>query len=310
MESEYIESFVILAAEQHFGHAAVVLHLSTSGLSKRIERLEASLGVRLIERDTGGCVGLTRAGVSFLEASHGLLRAVRHARQVALEPEKASIVHLGMPGLPTDHFPKAMWNLLVTGFKDRFPSCRISFRIVPYALTSQSILSGWVDVLLDSAFIDNDTLECLQLGSSGRVLLIPRHHVFHGTQALSLTDVADEPLIRDPRIPKHWMAPWLLRDLRGETDTRKVNVEARGLSDIENAVASGQGAAVTSEFVQISHPEVEAILISDAPSVPLYCFRRRADERETTLALFQTLQLLSMPLIRHYHTDKVRSEKL
>ncbi|MFD5468469.1 LysR family transcriptional regulator [Kitasatospora sp. NPDC127059] len=67
-----VRAFVVTAEELHFGRAASRLGISQQGLSKRVARLEAALGARLLERDPRG-VGLTGAGSRFLEPARRVL---------------------------------------------------------------------------------------------------------------------------------------------------------------------------------------------------------------------------------------------
>ncbi|MFF4383720.1 LysR family transcriptional regulator [Kitasatospora sp. NPDC001547] len=67
-----VRAFVVAAEESHFGRAAGRLGISQQGLSKRVARLEAVLGVRLLERDARG-VALTGAGRRFLEPARRVL---------------------------------------------------------------------------------------------------------------------------------------------------------------------------------------------------------------------------------------------
>src|SRR6202453_3412748 len=48
-----VRAFVTVADEGHFGRAAAALSVSQQGLSKRVARLEAELGVRLLTRARG-----------------------------------------------------------------------------------------------------------------------------------------------------------------------------------------------------------------------------------------------------------------
>ncbi|MBV6700577.1 LysR family transcriptional regulator [Kitasatospora aureofaciens] len=67
-----VRAFVAAAEELHFGRAAGRLAVSQQALSKRVARLEAALGVRLLDRDARG-VGLTEAGRRFLEPARRVL---------------------------------------------------------------------------------------------------------------------------------------------------------------------------------------------------------------------------------------------
>jgi DNA-binding transcriptional LysR family regulator len=69
-----VRAFVAVADEGRFGRAAAVLSVSQQGLSKRVARLEAELGVRLLTRSAAG-VELTGAGRRFLAPARSLLAA-------------------------------------------------------------------------------------------------------------------------------------------------------------------------------------------------------------------------------------------
>jgi DNA-binding transcriptional LysR family regulator len=66
-------SFVVLAEEKHFGHAAARLHLTKSALTKRVQRLERQVGAALLERGPSGVCQLTPAGRRFAAAAPALL---------------------------------------------------------------------------------------------------------------------------------------------------------------------------------------------------------------------------------------------
>ena len=68
-----VESFIAVTESRHFGRAADKLGISASALTKRIKRLEAAVGVPLIERDTAGYAGLTPAGRRFVQFAPQLL---------------------------------------------------------------------------------------------------------------------------------------------------------------------------------------------------------------------------------------------
>ncbi|MGW7003217.1 LysR family transcriptional regulator [Streptomyces sp. NPDC054933] len=81
-----VRAFVSAAESLHFGRAAEQLSISQQAVSKRIARLETTLGVRLFDR--GGTAGrglrLTEAGERFLEPARRTLAAGRHAVAAAL----------------------------------------------------------------------------------------------------------------------------------------------------------------------------------------------------------------------------------
>ena len=75
---ELLESFLVLAQELHVGRAATRLFLTQSGLSRRLNALEAQLGLVLFERNTRH-VQLSPAGAILLPHVEGILLGVRAA---------------------------------------------------------------------------------------------------------------------------------------------------------------------------------------------------------------------------------------
>ncbi|WP_410557376.1 LysR family transcriptional regulator [Arthrobacter globiformis] len=293
-----MESFVVLAGERHYGRAASRLSMSTSALSKRISRLEKSVGTQLVERDTGGFVDLTRSGDRFLARCDPLLRAVRDARRDALQASESAVLRVGIPGAPTDHFPPQAWRMVSLGLKQLVPGCRLELRDVPYGRVAQSLLSGWIDVLLSSSLVGSPLvnrfdLVAEQIGVSGRVLHVPPGHELDGALTTTVAEIADFAFVREPTAPDYWMAPWLLGDLRGPKEIRAVDVPGRRIGDIDRAVHQRVAAGVFSAITPLSFPDLIVIPIKDAPLVPFYAVRRRQDDRDAVLGLLQTLRVLS-----------------
>jgi DNA-binding transcriptional LysR family regulator len=77
-----VRAFVVTAEQLHFGRAAARLFLTQQALSKRIQRLEHSLGEPLFVRGTRG-VELTEAGHRFLPHAKALLAAADAAAESA-----------------------------------------------------------------------------------------------------------------------------------------------------------------------------------------------------------------------------------
>ncbi|WP_433252287.1 LysR family transcriptional regulator [Streptosporangium sp. CA-135522] len=80
-------AFVVTAEELHFGRAAERLFLTQQALSKRIARLEDTLGVRLFLRGRHS-VDLTEAGHRFLEPARKALTAADLAVTAARHEER------------------------------------------------------------------------------------------------------------------------------------------------------------------------------------------------------------------------------
>jgi DNA-binding transcriptional LysR family regulator len=84
MELRYLESFLAISEELHFGRAAARLHMSQPSLSQHLQRLERSVGVRLVNRGPHQ-VTLTSAGDVFRAEARRLLEGLRDAVEITRE---------------------------------------------------------------------------------------------------------------------------------------------------------------------------------------------------------------------------------
>src|SRR5919201_4780440 len=82
LDLRLVEYFIAVAEELHFGRAAERLHIAQPSLSQQIRRLEAQLGVRLLERDSRN-VELTPAGEVLLREGRKLLRDAERTLRAA-----------------------------------------------------------------------------------------------------------------------------------------------------------------------------------------------------------------------------------
>lgn len=96
----YLDFFVTVAEERHFGRAARRLGMTQPPLSQGLRRLEDHLGVRLLDRGPHG-VALTTAGRDLLPRSRSLLEDAAALHRAALRHvEEARTLRIGaVPGL-------------------------------------------------------------------------------------------------------------------------------------------------------------------------------------------------------------------
>ncbi len=91
LDSALLRAFVTTAEERHFGRAAERMYLSQQALSKRIQRLEALLAVRLLDR-THQRVDITAAGERLLPHARRALDGIDAAVAAVQVRQRALVV--------------------------------------------------------------------------------------------------------------------------------------------------------------------------------------------------------------------------
>ncbi len=95
-----LKYLVALAEHKHFGKAAEACFVSQPGLSMQIKKLEETLGVQLIERNTKNVL-LTEIGSLIVEQAHNILERVNFIQEMGRQANDplSGKLHLGI--IPT-----------------------------------------------------------------------------------------------------------------------------------------------------------------------------------------------------------------
>lgn len=121
MDSQQLQSFVLVVELGSLTEAAKKLGITPAAVSARVHGLESEIGASLLNR-SGRVMRPTLAGVNILERSRHLLREMRDLRAIASSDTAVGELRLGA-------FPSAMTSLLpavLESFYESFPSIQIS----------------------------------------------------------------------------------------------------------------------------------------------------------------------------------------
>ena len=143
LDLELVRSFAVLATELHFGRAARKLNLSQPPLSRRIQSLEAFLGVTLFERDRRS-VSLTAAGKAFYPDAVDIIQrseaAVRAARQTTAA--KTERIVLGFIGAMTYGYLPS----LISRARKALPHTELVLRELTSREQAEAVGLGEIDI--------------------------------------------------------------------------------------------------------------------------------------------------------------------
>lgn len=189
MELRHFRYFVAIAEEGSFTRAAERLWVAQPGLSTQIRRLEAELGVTLLERHTRG-VELTEAGTLFLERARVALVAAESAGATGRDLEAGVVGSLRL-GVATG----ARWEptpALLRRFSRARPGVELTV-IEAYGGTLwRDLRDGRLDALLAPAGHASADLTTRELGSETGVVLVGIGHPLAGIGPVSAEDLDGE----------------------------------------------------------------------------------------------------------------------
>ena len=122
MNFRTLKYFVAVAQELNIGRAAARLNISQPPLTRQIQQLEASLGVKLFNRSAKG-VELTNSGELLLEEAQNILTLVEQAEERTKRADRGELGRLdvGIFGSAIlDAIPK-----LLLAFRQAYPDVNI-----------------------------------------------------------------------------------------------------------------------------------------------------------------------------------------
>lgn len=148
-----LEYLVALARERHFGRAAAACHVSQPALSMAVRKLEAELGLRLVDRGSGG-VALTDEGRELLGWAQSAVGAADALAAEAgrLRGQLTATLRLGV--IPT---AVAAVSTVVGPLLRAHPGVRVEMRTWP----TERIVAGLTSHALDAGltYVDDPSRE-------------------------------------------------------------------------------------------------------------------------------------------------------
>lgn len=192
LETRQLEYFLALAETLHFGRAAARVHITQPALSQQIRKLEAQLGVSLVER-TSRTVALTDAGTVFREeAERALAQVARAAAQAqAVGRGEAGRLRVGFVGSVMSTFLPAA----IRAFRSRHPGVTLELQECNTYRQQALIGQGEMDLGFLFGGPDDRTLTYERIYSHALVVAMPAAHPLAGRTAISLLELAGEPFV-------------------------------------------------------------------------------------------------------------------
>lgn len=187
-----LQAFVAVAERSSFKQAAEDLFLSQPALSRRIEKLEGTLGVKLFERTTRR-VQLTNTGRVFLSNVRTALDELEGAILGVsdLAAHRTGIVTLACVPSAVHYFLPAV----LKNFTERFPKIRVRIHDESAQDVLNLILAGEADFGINFAGAEDPEIDFRPIYKESYVLAMRHDHPLAKRKKLSWKETANERYI-------------------------------------------------------------------------------------------------------------------
>ncbi|MBS1905412.1 MAG: LysR family transcriptional regulator [Actinobacteria bacterium] len=287
MDINALTAFLSVVQHRHFGRAAAELGVTISAISKRVQRLETELGIPLIERDSGGVIGLTAAGRRFVQFAPRVLEAAQ-AAQLAAVAEPTTRLRVAVPAGVDAVAPLMPAALATLELALSHAHAGVGVVLVPtlFGRLDPDLVEGAVDAVLTFGVSETPGVTSTRLGELRRVGLVPTGHPYTYRHSVPVAEYAHQPLLYTPELPASYMDPFVLADVRPLAQASLVRLAASRTSDVAGQLLTGAGITVIPAALAAAlPPALRAVALDGVPACWYYMHHRSTDARPELLAM-------------------------
>jgi len=187
-----VRAFVSVAHLKSFTRAAALLHVSQPALTVQIRKLEESLGIRLLDRNSR-TVDITRVGRELLPVFQRVLHELDSVIMdtKALATQQHGVVRIA--ALPS--FAAGLLPAIISRFRRSNPRMSFVVRDVIASRVNAAVRSEEVDIGITGGELSDPDLDVLHLTHDQMHVVFPSQHPLQRKRRITLEDLADLPLV-------------------------------------------------------------------------------------------------------------------
>lgn len=287
-----VQAFLAIAEHGGFRKAAESLHITQTALTRRLQNLEQSLGVRLVERTTRS-VALTKIGRNFLPQGNRLLSDLSSALSEIRSSGKTQRGDVAIACVPTvgvQYLPKIM-----QAYSAKHPDNHIKILDHSSAGVAEAVLRREVEFGINIGGPHHPELQSIPLTQDRIVLICRDDHPLASRKKMSWKQLEPYPLIFAGEGSSN--RPLLDSALDGSHLALHAFYEVQRSSTAIGLVAKGVAAAVVPSLAveADAYPRLRVIALTD-PVVSrtlVLLWRKGAGFSPAAEALFEMLKQYS-----------------
>ncbi|MGB0866619.1 MAG: LysR family transcriptional regulator [Granulosicoccaceae bacterium] len=258
MNTEHLRLFTRLAATHNISRAGQELGLSPAVASAHVQRLEESLGVRLVHRTTRK-VSLTEEGEAFLPHAEDVLASVEAARASvgAGESDPSGTLRVTAPA----SFGRMHLVPALQGFAERYPKLSLDLRLSD---TIVDVVEGGFDVAIRNSSLKDSSLIARKLAPDERIVCASPAYLARSPKLKTPKDIQDHSCIN-----LAGLKPWMFETPNGpERVKTKGWLQSDSGDAVREACVDGLGLSINSRWSAYQHLQ-RGDLVQVLPDFPL-----------------------------------------
>jgi len=263
VELRQLEYFVAVAEEANFTRAAERVHISQSGISAQVRRLEQQLGAELIDRSARTAT-LTPAGSAALEHARAVIAAASAVQQ-AVDEVTGLLRGRLVIAMVTACTVRPLFDAL-SAFHAAHPGVELSLVEDASDRLIELVRSGQADLALTGVAAMPSDLEGIPVTSERLVAAVPADHPLARRKRVTLADIAAHPVICMPK--GTGIRTVFDRGCSARAALPDIALQASAPSAVADLAARGLGVAIlTASMVENHALRPLSIVDLDAPAL-------------------------------------------
>ena len=168
INTQWLRTFCYLVEERHFTRTAQRLHMTQSGVTQHVQKLEEQLGAALLVRE-GKRFSLTAEGERLYEEGKGLVYALSALGQsIRHDPSHEGLVRIMSPGsLGLMLYPQLL------DFQSKYPKIVLDYRFGPNQSIESAIANHKCDIGLMTHMPTSDDVRFEPIATEPLLLVTP-----------------------------------------------------------------------------------------------------------------------------------------
>lgn len=292
MNLRQIRYFVVVAQEKNFTRAAEILHISQPPLSRQIQLLEETLGLRLFVRSSRP-LRLTEAGKVFYEQALQILNRVEQMKRATQQVGKNERHNFSIGFVPSMLY--GALPLMVKRLRLLYPDLSIQLVEILSAQQTEALRTGRIDVGFGRLRLSYPDTSRLILREERLMLVVPNDHPLAGPESspLALSALEKESLILYPKENRPNFTDSVLSMLQDRNFLPKEIQEVSQLQTALGLVAADMGVSIVPVSARGLRKDLCYRLLGDESlTIPVVLNYRANDYTEIIESLLDLLAVI------------------